>query len=294
MGTVAAGIAHEIRNPLSTLRINLQLLREDWENPITEREQKGRKRIDVLLRETERLDAVVSGLVRFASGHAPRLERTNLNTLAGELLDFLAPQAERARIRLIRDFAKDLPPVDVDPNLIRQAILNLLVNAQQVLPSGGEIRIRTQENGQTVKLSVGDNGPGIPAEHRDKIFNLYFSTKPGGTGLGLPTVKKIVEGAPGDHRGRHRTPEGNHVHDMPEKIRVLVIDDDGAHAEAAAESLARSGYDCSVATSGTEGLQRLENDGYDVVLTDLVMRDFPATRSSARSRPPPPRPKSSS
>jgi signal transduction histidine kinase len=197
MGTVAAGIAHEIRNPLSTLRINLQLLREDWENPITEREQKGRKRIDVLLRETERLDAVVSGLVRFASGHAPRLERTNLNTLAGELLDFLAPQAERARIRLIRDFAKDLPPVDVDPNLIRQAILNLLVNAQQVLPSGGEIRIRTQENGQTVKLSVGDNGPGIPAEHRDKIFNLYFSTKPGGTGLGLPTVKKIVE----EHQG---------------------------------------------------------------------------------------------
>jgi signal transduction histidine kinase len=197
MGTVAAGIAHEIRNPLSTLRINLQLLREDWENPITEREQKGRKRIDVLLRETERLDAVVAGLVRFAAGHAPRLEPTNLNTLAGELLDFLAPQAERSRIRLVRDFEKNLPAVDVDPNLIRQAIVNLLFNAQQVLPSGGEIRVRTFENGQYVKLSVTDNGPGIPAEHREKIFNLYFSTKPGGTGLGLPTVKKIVE----EHQG---------------------------------------------------------------------------------------------
>src|SRR5262245_52198975 len=81
MGTVAAGIAHEIRNPLSTLRMHLQLLREDWENPITEREQKGRKRIDVLLRETERLEAVVSGLVRFAAGHAPRFEKTNLNAL---------------------------------------------------------------------------------------------------------------------------------------------------------------------------------------------------------------------
>jgi signal transduction histidine kinase len=71
------------------------------------------------------------------------------------------------------------------------------VNAQQVLPGGGEIRVRTAENGQTVKLSVTDNGPGIPAEHREKIFNLYFSTKPGGTGLGLPMVKKIVE----EHHG---------------------------------------------------------------------------------------------
>ena len=198
MGTVAAGIAHEIRNPLSTLRMHLQLLREDWENPITEREQKGRKRIDVLLRETERMESVVSGLVRFAAGHAPRLERTSLNTLAGELLDFLAPTAERGRIRLVRDFAKDLPPVDVDPSLLRQALLNLLINAQQVLPSGGEIRVRTIENGQFVKLAVTDNGPGIPVENRDKIFNLYFSTKPGGTGLGLPTVKKIVE----EHQGR--------------------------------------------------------------------------------------------
>src|ERR1043165_5847467 len=113
VGTIAAGIAHEIRNPLSTLRMNLQLLREDWENPITEREQKGRKRIDVLLRETERLETVVSDFVRFAAGHALRLEPTNLNALTGELLDFLAPQAERARIRLVREFAKDLPPVEV-------------------------------------------------------------------------------------------------------------------------------------------------------------------------------------
>lgn len=198
VGTMAAGIAHEIRNPLSTLRMNLQLLREDWDNPITEREQKGRRRIDILLRETERLETVISEFVKFAAGHAPRLEKTNLNTLTGELLDFLAPQAERARIRLVRDLAKDLPSVDVDPNLIRQAILNLLVNAQQVLPAGGEIRVRTSENGQFVKVSVTDNGPGIPAEHREKIFNLYFSTKPGGTGLGLPTVKKIVE----EHHGK--------------------------------------------------------------------------------------------
>jgi len=197
VGTIASGLAHEIRNPLSTLRMNLQLLREDWANPITEREQNGRKRIDVLLRETERLDNVVSDFVRFAAGHALRLERTNLNDLVSELLDFLSPQAERSKIRLHRELAPGLPAVDVDPNLIRQAILNLLVNAQQVMPSGGDITVRTLSNGQHVKIAVTDTGPGIPVEHREKIFNLYFSTKPGGTGLGLPMVKKIVE----EHRG---------------------------------------------------------------------------------------------
>ena len=197
VGTIASGIAHEIRNPLSTLRMNLQLLREDWADPISEREQKGKKRIDVLLRETERLETVVSDFVRFAAGHALRLEKTDLSALAGELLDFLAPQAERSKIRLHRELAPALPRVEIDPNLIRQCVLNLLVNAQQVLPTGGDITVRTVENGEFVRLSVADNGPGIPAEHREKIFNLYFSTKPGGTGLGLQMVKKIVE----EHQG---------------------------------------------------------------------------------------------
>jgi signal transduction histidine kinase len=126
--------------------------------------------------------------------------RNALNALQAQVSDSrpAAPQAERSHIRLVREFARDLPTVDVDPNLIRQALLNLLVNAQQALPTGGEIRIRTLENGQFVKLAVADNGPGIPSEHREKIFNLYFSTKPGGTGLGLPMVKKIVE----EHHGR--------------------------------------------------------------------------------------------
>ena len=193
VGTIAAGIAHEIRNPLSTLRMNLQLLGEDWADPITEREQKGKKRIDILLRETGRLESVVSDFLRFAGGHALKLERSDLNALAAELLDFLGPQAERARIRLVRDFQRGLPAVDVDLSLLRQALMNVLVNAQQALSTGGEIRVRTREEGSWVKLDVVDNGPGIAPEHLERIFTLYFSTKPGGTGLGLPMVKKIVE-----------------------------------------------------------------------------------------------------
>jgi signal transduction histidine kinase len=198
VGTIAAGLAHELRNPLSTLRMNLQLLREDWADPITEAEQKGRKRIDVLLRETERLDSVVSDFVRFASGHALKREPTSLNQLAGELLDFLAPQAERQGVRLVRAFDPALPPVEADPNLLRQAVVNLLVNALQAVPPGGAVEVRTRAEPGWATLAVRDDGPGIPAEHREKIFSLYFSTKPGGTGLGLPMVKKIVE----EHQGR--------------------------------------------------------------------------------------------
>ena len=193
VGTIASGISHELRNPLSTLRMNLQLLREDWENPITEREQKGRKRIDVLLRETARLDTVVSDFVRFAAGHALKLEPTDLNTLAAELLDFLGPQAEKSLVKIHRDFARPLPPIEVDVALLRQSLLNLLVNALQAMPSGGEIAVRTFEDGPHVKVEVRDTGPGIAPENLERIFTLYFSTKPGGTGLGLAMVKKIVE-----------------------------------------------------------------------------------------------------
>jgi signal transduction histidine kinase len=193
VGTIASGLAHEIRNPLSTLRMNLQLLREDWDNPITEREQKGRRKIDVLLRETERLENVLSNFLRFAAGHSLNLQKTDLNALAGELLDFIAPEIDRARIRLRREFDPALPPVNLDPSLFRQALLNLLINARQALAPGGEIVVRTASNGRDVRISVADNGPGIPPENRERVFNLYFSTRPGGTGLGLPMVKKIVE-----------------------------------------------------------------------------------------------------
>lgn len=209
VGTIASGLAHEIRNPLSSLRMNLQLLREDWDHPITEREQKGRRKIDLLLRETERLEAILSDFLRFAAHHTLHLQKTDLNALAGETLDFLTTQAERARIRLRREFDSALPPVDADTNLLRQALLNLLINAQQAVGPGGEIAVRTSSNGQEVYLSVSDNGVGIPPENLDRIFNLYFSTRPGGTGLGLPMVKKIVEEHGGSVQVRSEVGKGS-------------------------------------------------------------------------------------
>ncbi|MBI2899329.1 MAG: two-component sensor histidine kinase [Planctomycetes bacterium] len=193
MSTLAGGLAHEIRNPLSTLSMNLQLLGEEWSNPVTEREQRSRKKIDVLLREAKRLEDVLNEFLAFSAGHKLNVAPANLNDIAGELLDFLAPQAERSRIRLRRSLAADLPRVEADASLLRGAILNLLVNAQQAMPKGGEIHVATERIDGDVLLRVGDTGEGIAPENLDKIFNLYFSTKPGGTGLGLPMAKRIVE-----------------------------------------------------------------------------------------------------
>jgi len=193
MNTLAGGLAHEVRNPLSTISMNLQLLREEWTHPITEREQRSRKKLDVVLREVRRLEDIVQEFLAFSAGHKLNRASVALNELAGELLDFLSTQAERSNIRLHRNFLPGLPRVEADANLLRGAILNLLVNAQQAMPRGGEIEVATERNGRDVILKVKDTGDGIPPDHLEKIFHLYFSTKPGGTGLGLPMAKRIVE-----------------------------------------------------------------------------------------------------
>lgn len=209
MGAMAGGLAHEIRNPLSTISMNLQLLREEWSNPITEREQRGRKKIDVLLREVKRLEEVLNEFLAFSAGHKLNLAPVQVNDLLGELLDFLAPQAERANIRLRRNLAAGLPRLDADVSLLRSAILNLLVNAQQAMPRGGEIEVSTERDGDRVAISVRDTGEGIAPELLEKIFHLYFSTKPGGTGLGLAMVKRIVEEHGGTIEVRSRPGEGS-------------------------------------------------------------------------------------
>ncbi len=196
VGTIATGLAHEIRNPLSTLTMNLQLLLEDWKDPITDREVKGAKKLEVLLRETRRLQGVLNSFLEFAAGHQLKRERIDLNDMLAELLDFMQPQADHAKIRLKREFA-DIPRLDADPRLLRQAILNILINAQEAMPTGGDVILRTSAEGGSVRLAISDNGPGIPAENMDRIFQIYFSTKPSGTGLGLPIARKIVE----EHKG---------------------------------------------------------------------------------------------
>lgn len=201
VGQLAAGLAHEIKNPLSTLSLNLQLLAEDWsdEEADSPSGRRVRRKIDLLTRETERLSGVLDDFLRFARGHDLKPAIQDLNAVLEEVLDFFAPEAQQRGIEL-RRYLNPVPNVCVDTDLLKQALLNTLVNAQQAMPDGGELTIQTGLNGDGVLTEIIDTGCGIAEEDREKVFKPYFSTKQGGTGLGLPMARRIVE----EHDGRIR------------------------------------------------------------------------------------------
>lgn len=195
VGTLASGLAHEMRNPLSTLRMHLQLLQEDWAAPVTEREKANARRLDGVLREIKRLEDTLDDFLRFAVQQRLNRKPVNLHRMIAELLEILAPKLSEFGVRPVDELPPDLPTVEADPALLRHALLNLVLNACE---AGGGVTLRAERRDGEVAIHVVDSGSGIAPEHRDRVFEAYFSTKPSGTGLGLPTAKRIVE----QHGGR--------------------------------------------------------------------------------------------
>lgn len=195
LAELAGGFIHEIKNHLSTLGLNLQLLGEDFQEPQSQRERRAQDRIQRLQTECQRLVDVANDFLRFARVNARDLqsEPTDLNGLIEEMLDFFGPTARQANIDIKSYLPADLPPVLLDRELFKQALLNLMLNAEQAMPGGGELTIQAAREPDGICLSLIDTGKGISAEVLAKVFRPFFSTKPGGNGLGLPTVRKIVE-----------------------------------------------------------------------------------------------------
>ncbi|MGO9468458.1 MAG: two-component system sensor histidine kinase NtrB [Isosphaeraceae bacterium] len=190
---LAGGLAHEIRNPLSTLSLNLDLLAEDFQSAETSRERRALQRIERLRHEVDRLQGIVESFLRFAKIQDLKLQPADLNAIADEMRDFYEPQAATHGIVIRTQFAQDLPPVRLDADLFKQALLNLMLNAQHAMPAGGDLILKTHRDGPWAVLDVIDTGLGMTDEVREQIFNAFFSTRPGGSGLGLPTTRKIVE-----------------------------------------------------------------------------------------------------
>jgi signal transduction histidine kinase len=192
LGSLAGGLAHEIKNPLSTMTITLGLLREDFEDAESLRDRRVLRKVQLLESEVTRLEKILHDFLQFAGGHAVKPELIGLESLVRDLLDFFEPSCVEAAVRLRRHFDDGLPRVLVDRELIKQALLNLLTNARQAMPEGGDLMVHVSCPGSRVRIDMIDTGVGISADALERIFEVYFSTKAGGTGLGLPTVRRIL------------------------------------------------------------------------------------------------------
>lgn len=193
IATLAGGLAHEIKNPLSTIGLNMELLAEDFADAETPRERRAQAKIAVVQRECQRLQNLLDDFLNFAKLRTVRLEPADLNEEIDRVIDFFRPQAEGANIEVVRFLDPDLPSVVLDRESFHGALINLVLNAQQAMPNGGQLMIRTRPTAHGVALDLIDTGIGMDAKTQAHIFDTFFSTKPGGSGLGLPTTRKIVE-----------------------------------------------------------------------------------------------------
>jgi len=193
IATLAGGLAHEIKNPLSTIRLNMELLAEDFAEADSPRDRRASAKIAVVQRECLRLQNLLDDFLNFAKLRTLRLEASDLNGEIERLLDFFAPKAKEAGIEVTCYLDPDLPSVVLDREAFHGALFNLVLNAQQAMPQGGQLVVRTKPTASGVALELIDTGTGMDAETCSRVFNAFFSTKPGGSGLGLPTTRKIVE-----------------------------------------------------------------------------------------------------
>jgi signal transduction histidine kinase len=203
LAELAGGFIHEIKNHLGTLGLNLQLLAEDFQDPKSQRDRRAQERVGKLQTECQRLVELSNDFLRFARLKDLNRTSASLAKLIEELVDFFLPTARQSRIDIKCFVPTDLPAVNVDVELFKQALLNLLLNAQQAMPEGGALTIqagviadcglRMADSPQSViELGMIDTGAGMPPEVLAKVFKPFFSTKPGGSGLGLATTRRIV------------------------------------------------------------------------------------------------------
>ena len=194
VGLLASGLAHEIRNPLNAMNMNLQMLEEELQlSQGLEREEYG-ELLDSTKSEIERLEGLVNNFLAYARPARPKFEKRNLNQVVRELARFLDADFRQSGVVMELALEPMLPEAELDETQFKQAVMNLLVNARQILKNGGKVIVRTRPGASgEVVLEIEDDGPGMSPEVQAKVFEVFFSSRGGGTGLGLPISRQIVE-----------------------------------------------------------------------------------------------------
>jgi signal transduction histidine kinase len=182
-------VAHEIKNPLNSIALRLELLRSRVLPEVPE----AQPELDIIAQEIVRLDRVVRTFLDFTRPVELQAEDLDLAALARRLLDLVRPEADQHNI-VIETAGLDQPaPLRGESGLLQQAVLNILRNALEAMPSGGKLAVRLGKSGQNAELEISDTGPGISPEVRDKIFQLYYTTKQNGTGIGLAMTYRAIQ-----------------------------------------------------------------------------------------------------
>ena len=194
LGRLMAGVAHEVKNPLNAMTIHLELLRNKLARVRTEGSPDVTKHVDIIANEITRLDQVLNGFLKFARPDELKLQPILLPAVISDIVTSVTPEADERRVTVKYECPSDLPPINADPGMLRQALLNLALNGCQAMPGGGTLRIacRAASRGR-VEIDVEDTGVGIEPQNLQKIFDLYFTTKEKGSGIGLSMVYRIVQ-----------------------------------------------------------------------------------------------------
>lgn len=189
IGRLTSGVAHEVKNPINAIVIHLEILRER----ILQLDPETRRHMDIINSEIHRLDRVVKTLVDFSRPVELNLCALDLRALTAEVMALASPEARSRKVEVAQDLGPVPLPVRIDTDLMKQALLNVVINAVQAMPDGGTLTLRAFASSQAAVLEVHDTGVGISPEIRDKIFNLYFTTKKSGSGIGLAMTYRAMQ-----------------------------------------------------------------------------------------------------
>jgi signal transduction histidine kinase len=198
LAELAGSLAHEIKNPLSVIRMNMDLLGEDFEDPQNQRDRRALAKIDLVRRQCVRLENLLNEFLRFARVRELDLHAGSLNEQIDRVLELFEPQAREVSVDVKRYLDPDLPSILLEPQPLQAAIVNLVKNALEAMPNGGQLVARTRPTRVGVAFDLIDTGCGMDDKTALHMFDAFYSTKSGGSGLGLPLTRKIIEA----HGGR--------------------------------------------------------------------------------------------
>ncbi len=193
LAELAGSLAHEIKNPLSVIRMNMDLLAEDLDDAQTPRERRALNKIDIVHNQCTRLENLLNDFLRFARLGGLVLTPGNLNEQVERVLTLYNPQATENSVEIVRYLDPELPSVMLNPETLQAALVNLVKNALEAMPGGGQLVVRSRITRAGVAMDLIDTGCGMDDSTAMNMFDAFYTTKHGGSGLGLPTTRKIIE-----------------------------------------------------------------------------------------------------